>query len=166
MVSQEQASRPIAAGNAAVGMPHLVLLDIGESTGVAAIASALDDLGSQSLNSDGAVLAVSAGCTLDPEAALLLARRRVRSIPVRPEPGSGIRRGVALAVAAGLWLSSSKPGDLLEIVSDDLIFDTVGNVATGRGAVFRRVPYHQAAFGLVAENSTVRSTSRRKKRRG
>ena len=169
---QEQASSPTAATNSSsVGMPHLVLHDVAESTGVAAIARALDDLGPQALHTDGAVLAVSAGRTLDPQAEDVLAGRHVRSIPVGPEPGPGSRRGVTLAVAAGLWLSRSKPGDILEIVSDDLVFDTVGNVATGRGAVFRRVPYRQPedGMGLAASNSTnapARSKSRRKKRRG
>jgi len=44
-------------------------------------------------------------------------------------------------VAAGVWLGAARPGDVLEIVSDDRAFDAVGDVATSLGISFRRLSY-------------------------
>jgi hypothetical protein len=46
-----------------------------------------------------------------------------------------------IAAAAGVWLGEARPGDRIEIVSDDRAFDAVGDVAAGLGVTFRRVSY-------------------------
>jgi hypothetical protein len=46
-----------------------------------------------------------------------------------------------IAVGAGVWLGTARPGDILEIISDDRAFDAVGDVATGLGVAFRRMSY-------------------------
>jgi hypothetical protein len=46
-----------------------------------------------------------------------------------------------IAVTAGVWLGTARPGDVLEIISDDRAFDAVGDVAVGLGIAFRRLSY-------------------------
>ena len=45
-------------------------------------------------------------------------------------PSTGVRdwSDLRIAVAAGIWLAAARPGDVIEIVSDDRAFDAVGDV--------------------------------------
>ena len=45
----------------------------------------------------------------------------------------------------GVWLAAARPGDTIEIVTDDQAFDAVGDVAASLGVHFRRLSYR----GLV-----------------
>jgi hypothetical protein len=49
-----------------------------------------------------------------------------------------------------VWLGTARPGDILEIISDDRAFDAVGDVATGLGIAFRRLSY-RGLTGLPRE---------------
>jgi hypothetical protein len=50
---------------------------------------------------------------------------------VHSAPSTGVRdwSDLRIAVAAGVWLASTRPGDMIDIVSDDQAFDAVGDVA-------------------------------------
>jgi len=52
-------------------------------------------------------------------------------------------------VSAGVWLGSGRPGDLIEIISDDRAFDAVGDVAAVLGVEYRRLSY-RGLTGLAA----------------
>jgi uncharacterized membrane protein YgcG len=54
-------------------------------------------------------------------------------------------------VGSGVWLAGARPGDVIEIVSDDRAFDAVGDVAASLGVTFRRLSYR----GLLASGSPV-----------
>jgi hypothetical protein len=71
---------------------------------------------------------------------------------IHSAPSTGVRdwSDLRIAVAAGVWIASAQPGDVLEIVSDDQAFEAVGDVAAGRGILFRRVSYRRLA-GLPVE---------------
>jgi hypothetical protein len=56
-----------------------------------------------------------------------------------------------IAVAAGVWLAAARPGDSLELVSDDRAFDAVGDVASSLGIVFRRLSYRGLAGAPVED---------------
>jgi hypothetical protein len=58
-------------------------------------------------------------------------------------PATGVKdwSDLRIAVAAGVWLGRARPGDRLDIVSDDRAFDAVGDVAAALGVEFRRLSY-------------------------
>jgi hypothetical protein len=98
---------------------------------------------------------------------------------IHSAPTTGVRdwSDLRIAVAAGVWIATAQPGDALEIVSDDQAFEAVGDVAAGRGIVFRRVSYRrlaglpvsqvpsEPAFGTDQERRRSRG-GRRSRRRG
>ena len=71
---------------------------------------------------------------------------------VHSAPSVGVRdwSDLRIAVAAGAWLASARPGDVIEIVSDDRAFDAVGDVSASLGITFRRLSYRGLA-GAPAE---------------
>ena len=58
-------------------------------------------------------------------------------------PAVGVRdwSDLWIAVAAGRWLATAVPGDILDVVSDDRAFDAVGDAAAAAGVTFRRTSY-------------------------
>lgn len=71
---------------------------------------------------------------------------------VHSAPSVGVRdwSDLRIAVGAGAWLAGARPGDVIEIVSDDRAFDAVGDVASSLGITFRRLSYRGLA-GAPAE---------------
>lgn len=94
---------------------------------------------------------------------------------VHSAPSTGVRdwSDLRIAVSAGVWLASARPGDIVEIVSDDRAFDAVGDVAAGLGIAFRRLSY-RGLTGLPAGEPEAREPAseprgqrrRRGRRRG
>ncbi len=70
---------------------------------------------------------------------------------VHSAPSVGVRdwSDLRIAVSAGVWLAGARPGDVIEIVSDDQAFDAVGDVAASLGVTFRRTSY-RALQGTAA----------------
>ena len=66
---------------------------------------------------------------------------------VHSAPSVGVRdwSDLRIAVSAGVWLAGARPGDVIEIVSDDQAFDAVGDVAASLGVTFRRTSYRALA---------------------
>jgi hypothetical protein len=94
-----------------------------------------------------------------------LGARLVHSAPV-----TGVRdwSDLWIATAAGVWLGQARPGDLLEIISEDRAFDAVGDVALPLGVVFRRVthrPARASETAVVAEEPAGRGRPSRRRRR-
>jgi hypothetical protein len=93
---------------------------------------------------------------------------------VHSAPSVGVRdwSDLRIAVSAGVWLAGARPGDVIEIVSDDQAFDAVGDVAASLGVTFRRTSYRALAGGrsvpqVEAPSSEPRPhRSRRGARRG
>src|SRR2546423_8943443 len=75
------------------------------------------------------------------DTARLLARHGAHLVHSAPSVGVRDWSDLRIAVSAGVWLASARPGDVIEIVSDDRAFDAVGDVATGLGITFRRLSY-------------------------
>src|SRR6266446_1831246 len=84
------------------------------------------------------------------DTARLLARHGADLVHSAPSVGVRDWSDLRIAVAAGAWLASARPGDVIEIVSDDRAFDAVGDVAAGLGITFRRLSY-RALAGTPAE---------------
>jgi hypothetical protein len=93
---------------------------------------------------------------------------------VHSAPSVGVRdwSDLRIAVSAGVWLAGARPGDVVEIVSDDQAFDAVGDVAASLGVTFHRTSYRALAgretvAGAAAPAGESRSRrSRRSGRRG
>ena len=101
----------------------------------------------------------------------LLARHGAHLVHSAPSTGVRDWSDLRIAVTAGVWLGGARPGDVLEIVSDDRAFDAVGDVASTLGVSFRRLSY-RALIGvhmapLPAEREVPESRGRpRRGRRG
>src|SRR5947207_3821938 len=84
------------------------------------------------------------------DTARLLAQHGAHLVHSAPSVGVRDWSDLRIAVAAGVWLASARPADVIEIVSDDRAFDAVGDVASSLGITFRRLSY-RALAGAPAE---------------
>lgn len=87
------------------------------------------------------------------DTARLLARYGAHLVHSAPSVGVRDWSDLRIAVGAGAWLAGARPGDVIEIVSDDRAFDAVGDVASSLGITFRRLSYRGLA-GAPAEDIT------------
>jgi hypothetical protein len=103
------------------------------------------------------------------ETARLLAQQGAHLVHSAPSVGVRDWSDLRIAVTAGVWLAGARPGDAVEIVSDDQAFDAVGDVAASLGVVFRRLSY-RALAGVVGElpveEPAGEARSRRRRRGG
>ena len=83
-------------------------------------------------------------------------------------PSTGVRdwSDLRIAVSAGVWLAGARPGDVLEIVSDDRAFDAVGAVAAALGITFHRLTARTLSSAPPAEPSRPAAGADRSRRRG
>jgi hypothetical protein len=102
------------------------------------------------------------------ETARLLARHGGQLVHSAPSVGVRDWSDLRIAVGAGVWLAQARPGDSIEIVSDDQAFDAVGDVATSLGVTFRRLSY-RALAGMLRDlpiEETHEDRAPRRRRRG
>jgi hypothetical protein len=105
------------------------------------------------------------------DTARLLAGHGATLLHSAPSVGVKDWSDLRIAVAAGVWLGTARPGDALEIITDDRAFDAVGDVAVGLGVAFRRLSYRglagmREAEPLPAAESPVESPGAARRRRG
>ena len=84
------------------------------------------------------------------DTARLLARNGAALVHSAPSVGVRDWSDLRIAVTSGVWLAGARPGDVIEIVSDDRAFDAVGDVAATLGVTFRRLSY-RGLLGVPAE---------------
>jgi hypothetical protein len=89
------------------------------------------------------------------DTARLLAGHGAMLLHSAPSVGVKDWSDLRIAVAAGVWLGTARPGDALEIITDDRAFDAVGDVATGLGVAFRRLSYRGLSGMREAEPAPV-----------
>jgi hypothetical protein len=89
------------------------------------------------------------------DTARLLAGHGATLLHSAPSVGVKDWSDLRIAVAAGVWLGTARPGDALEIITDDRAFDAVGDVATGLGVAFRRLSYRGLTGMREAEPAPV-----------
>jgi hypothetical protein len=85
------------------------------------------------------LVAVGNWRVINHETARMLAERGALCVHSAPSVGVRDWSDLRIAVAAGVWLASARPGDTIEIITDDQAFDAVGDVATSLGVSFRRL---------------------------
>src|SRR5262245_32641860 len=103
------------------------------------------------------------------ETARFLARQGAQLVHSAPAVGVRDWSDLRIAVAAGVWLASARPGDMIEVVTDDQAFDAVGDVAASLGVTFRRLSYRLLAGvqgELPVEEPSGEGRSRRRSRGG
>ena len=138
------------------GQRRAVIFDVENSSRAAFVATLLEHLRLGRLTGDNRLLAVGNWGIIGHETARLLARNGAELVHTAPAFGVKDWTDLRIAVAAGIWIGNSRPGDVLEIITDDQAFDAVGDVAAGRGVVFRRLSYR----GLV-EAGTIAAAPKR-----
>ena len=115
------------------------------------------------------LLAVGNWKVASPETARYLAQRGAQLIHSAPSTGVKDWSDLRIAVAAGVWLAGARPGDTIEIITDDQAFDAVGDVAAGLGVLYHRLSFRGlAGMGVLPVASQASSEPRggRGRRRG
>ena len=144
------ASLPTPEAPQATPRLRAVFFDVENSSRPEHVAVVLDHLGLV-LGSGVHLVAMGNWRVVGQDTARLLAARGATLVHSAPAPGVKDWSDLRIAVAAGMWLSNSRAGDLLGIVTDDQAFDAVGDVAAGCGVGFRRLSYRS----LTAEGRQV-----------
>jgi hypothetical protein len=94
---------------------------------------------------DTQLVAVGNWRVIGQQTARLLAREGAELVHSAPSTGVRDWSDLRIAVSAGIWLGAARPGDMMDIVSDDQAFDAVGDVAATLGVQFRRIPARDRA---------------------
>ena len=137
--------RPRPAGRRAV------FLDVENTSKPQHLARVIDHLALNHRDSQTDVVAVANWKVVGHDAARLLAQRGAHLVHSAPSTGVRDWSDLRLAVSAGIWLAGARPGDRIEIISDDRAFDAVGDVAASLGIEFRRSSYRQLVKEEAAE---------------
>lgn len=146
-------------------MKRAVIFDVENSSRVEHVARMLEHLGVGKPDGRTRVMAIGNWGVIGPETAKLLARHGAELVHTAPAFGVKDWSDLRIAVGAGIWLGDARPGDVLEIVTDDQAFDAVGDVAAGRGVTFRRLSYRTLVAGRQIEPVVPARRSRGRSRR-
>jgi hypothetical protein len=122
-----------------------IFFDVENSSRPEHIARVLDHLKIERSGQRTEVVAVGNWRVIGGDTARLLARHGVQLVHSAPATGVRDWSDLRIAVAAGVWLGGARPGDVIEIVSDDRAFDAVGDVAAMLGVNYRRLSYRALA---------------------
>jgi hypothetical protein len=124
-----------------------IFLDVENTSRPEHIARVIDHLAIDRLGRRTEFVAVGNWRVIGPETARLLSRHGAHLVHSAPSTGVRDWSDLRIAVSAGVWLAGARPGDVLEIVSDDRAFDAVGDVAAALGIAFRRLSNRALAGG-------------------
>jgi hypothetical protein len=131
-----------------------IFFDVENTSRPQHIARVIDYLSVDRLGRRTDFVAVGNWRVIGHDTARLLAGHGAQLLHSAPSVGVKDWSDLRIAVAAGVWLGTARPGDILEILSDDRAFDAVGDVATGLGISFRRLSY-RGLTGLPREAEPV-----------
>jgi hypothetical protein len=118
-----------------------IFVDVENSSRADHISRVLDHLAIDRQERRVDLIAVGNWRVIGADSARLLARRGAHLVHSAPSTGVKDWSDLRIAVSAGVWLGSARPGDLVEIISDDRAFDAVGDVAALLGVEYRRLSY-------------------------
>jgi hypothetical protein len=127
-----------------------IFFDVENASRPEHIARVIDHLAVDRMGRRTDFVAVGNWRVIGHDTARLLARHGANLVHSAPSTGVRDWSDLRIAVAAGVWLASARPGDVLEIVTNDRAFDAVGDVAASLGIAFRRLS-HQGLAGVSAE---------------
>ena len=138
-------SPPLPTGRRAI------FVDVENSSRADHVSRVLDHLAIDRQDRRVDLIAVGNWRVIGADSARLLARRGAHLVHSAPSTGVKDWSDLRIAVSAGVWLGSARPGDLIEIISDDRAFDAVGDVAALLGVEYRRLSHR----GLTGTSSIV-----------
>ena len=132
-----------------------IFVDVENSSRADHIGRVLDHLAIDRADRRVDLIAVGNWRVIGADSARLLARRGAQLVHSAPSTGVRDWSDLRIAVSAGVWLGSGRPGDLIEIISDDRAFDAVGDVAAvlGRGVSPPVVPKPHRGLAPSAEEA-------------
>src|SRR6266403_2044448 len=145
---------------------HAIFFDVENTSNPAHIERVVGRLAIDHIGRSTEFFAVGNWRVIGHETGRVLARFGAQLLHSAPSTGVRDWSDLRIAVSAGVWLAGARPGDVLEIVSDDRAFDAVGDVAAALGITFHRLTARTLAGAPAAEPSRVASTSDRGRRRG
>jgi len=148
---------------------HAIFFDVENTSNPGRIGRVLDRLTIDRRDRRTEFFAVGNWRVIGPETARLLARHGAQLVHSAPSAGVRDWSDLRIAVSAGVWLAVARPGDVLEVVSDDRAFDAVGDVAAALGITFHRVTSRaigEASEPAAAQGGSGGDRGRRRGRRG
>ena len=143
-VPPPEPARPLPAGRRAI------FFDVENTSRAEHIARVLAHLAVDRAGRRTDFFAVGNWRVIGHDTARLLARHGAGLVHSAPSVGVRDWSDLRIAVASGVWLAGARPGDVIEIVSDDRAFDAVGDVAASLGVTFRRLSY-RALLGMPTQ---------------
>jgi len=120
-----------------------IFFDVENTSRVQHISRVIEHLAVDRLGRRTDFIAVGNWRVIGHDTARLLAGHGAQLLHSAPSVGVKDWSDLRIAVAAGVWLGTARPGDVLEVISDDRAFDAVGDVATSLGITFRRLSYRR-----------------------
>jgi hypothetical protein len=143
-----------------------IFVDVENSSRADHIGRVLDHLAIDRADRRVDLIAVGNWRVIGADSARLLARRGAQLVHSAPSTGVRDWSDLRIAVSAGVWLGSGRPGDLIEIISDDRAFDAVGDVAAVLGVEYRRLSYRGLTGLAAAEEAPAEAQAPREGRGG
>ncbi|HLY38296.1 MAG TPA: hypothetical protein VKU61_09690 [Candidatus Binatia bacterium] len=144
-----------------------IFFDVENSSRSDHVARVLAHLGIDRMTRATDLVAVGNWRVINHETARMLAERGAHLVHSAPSVGVRDWSDLRIAVTAGVWLAAARPGDVVEIISDDQAFDAVGDVATSLGVEFRRLSYRGLAgvVGEIPDEPPAKDPNARRRRR-
>jgi len=142
-VPEPEPPRPLPSGRRAI------FFDVENTSRAEHIARVISHLAVDRAGRRTEFFAVGNWRVIGHDTARLLARHGAALVHSAPSVGVRDWSDLRIAVASGVWLAGARPGDVIEIVSDDRAFDAVGDVAASLGVTFRRLSY-RGLLGMPA----------------
>jgi hypothetical protein len=137
-----------------------IFFDVENTSRVEHIARMIDHLAVDRAGRRTDFVAVGNWRVIGHDTARLLSRHGAELVHSAPSVGVRDWSDLRIAVTAGVWLAAARPGDVVEIVSDDRAFDAVGDVAAALGIAFRRLSYRGLSVATAAREAPVREAER------
>jgi len=141
-----------------------VFIDVENTSSKAELMGALDGL---ALGEDGRrveMTAIGNWRVVGQDLGRALAERGAQLVHSAPVSRVSDWSDLWIAVSAGIWLGTARPGEVLEVVSHDRAFDAVGDAAARLGVTFRRVTYRATASRATASAPARKRRPRAEKR--
>ena len=122
-VPPPEPDRPVPSGRRAI------FFDVENSSRADHVDRVLTHLAVDRASRRTELIAVGNWKVIGQDTARLLARKGAALVHSAPSTGVRDWSDLRIAIAAGVWLASARPGDVIEIISDDRAFDAVGEEA-------------------------------------
>ncbi len=145
---------------------HAIFFDVENTSNPAHIERVVGRLAIDHVGQSTEFFAVGNWRVIGHETGRVLARFGAQLLHSAPSTGVRDWSDLRIAVSAGVWLAGARPGDVLEIVSDDRAFDAVGDVAAALGITFHRLSARALTGAAPSESSRPAPAGDRDRDRG